>query len=70
MSTCWGAPLTNTFLRRWRRRRLAVLPRQDSSQAPSLPHPVPTPSSTWPARSGRTRSSSSGRRRKRKKERY
>lgn len=59
-STCWGAPSTNTFLRRWRRRRQAALRRQDSSQALSLPHRVPIPSSTWPARSGRTRSSSSG----------
>nr|KAF6415433.1 CWC25 spliceosome associated protein-like protein [Molossus molossus] len=70
MSTCWDAPLTNMFLRRWRRRKQAVLLRQDSSQALSLPHRVPIPSLTWPARSGRTHSSSSGKRRRRKKEKY
>lgn len=60
MNTCWGAPLTNTFSRRWRRRRQAVLLRQDSSQALSLPHPVPIPFLTWLAKSGRTHSSLSG----------
>ena len=60
MSTCWGVLLTNMFLKRWRRRRQAVLRRQDSSQALSLPRQVPIPFWTWPAKSEKTRFSSSG----------